>query len=278
MFNLSSQFKKTWFFILISGYAVFALLIWQIPDNNLHIHFLDVGQGEGVFIKTPQNHKILIDGGPQDKIIEELSEILPFFDRNIDLIILTHPHADHVDGLVEVLKRYNVDFVLWTGVDYSSRTYEEFLKTISELEIQIFIADKETNFLFGDVIFDLIFPFEQMISEKVRNLNNSSVALRLIYKDKIILFTGDLEKEMEYKLAESYKDYLKADILHAGHHGSKTSSTQVFLDQVKPEIIVIQSEKGNRHGHPHEEVLERLENMGIKILRNDIHGRVKFTF
>ena len=120
--------KKQIIITLLGLYLVLCFAYLQVPNHSFHLYFLDVGQGDSIFIKTPENHQILIDGGPQNKVIEELGEVMPFFDKSLDLVVLTHPHADHIDGLVEVLKRYRVDNVLVTGVNYENPTYKEFLK------------------------------------------------------------------------------------------------------------------------------------------------------
>lgn len=253
--------------------------IQQIPDNRFHIYFLDIGQGDSIFVKTPENHQILIDGGPKNRVLEEMNYVMPFFDRSIDMVVLTHPHADHVDGLVEVLKKYEVAAVLITGVIFKNPSYEEFLREIEKQNIKVFIAESGTDFKFGETIFDIIYPKKQLIGDKFENVNNSSVAMKIIYGDKEILLTGDLEKEVEAELVEDYGSTLKADILKAGHHGSNSSSTTEFLDQVKPEIVIIQSGENNSYGHPNSESLANMQKAGVrKILRNDLEGRIEFIF
>lgn len=263
---------------LVSMFVALGFAYWQIPDNEFRIYFLDIGQGDSVLIKTPENQQILIDGGPQNKVIEELAEVMPFFDKSLDLVVLTHPHADHIDGLVEVLKRYEVKNVLFTGVQDDGSVYKEFLKEIGEQEINLYIAEKNTDFRFGAVVLDVIYPSKQVLGENFNNLNNSSIAMKIFYKGKTILLTGDLEMEAEEKLIRSGTN-LKADIFKAGHHGSRTSSTWNLLKKVDPNIVVIQSGKNNKFGHPHAETLENLEKLGIeKVYRNDLNGRVEISF
>lgn len=278
MIEVSQKVKKCFFVGIIGSFILLIFLLFQLPDKLFHIYFLDIGQGDSILIKTPENHQILIDGGPGNKVIEELGQVLPYFDKSLDLVVLTHPDLDHLSGLVEVLKRYEVENVLLTGVDEQKADYQEFLLEILQQNIQVFVAESASDFSFGEVVFDIIYPFQQMIGEKVKNANNSSVSIKVIYKDKVILLTGDLELEGEEELTRSGLN-LKADIYKAGHHGSKTSSSLKFLQKIKPEIVVIQSGLGNNYGHPHKEVLENLEKIGVKqIHRNDLEGRIEFVF
>lgn len=276
--DFSYKVKQVILLVLAGVYVLVIFLFWQIPDKKLHLYFLDIGQGDSIFIKTPENNQILVDGGPQNKVVQELGEVMPFFDKSIDLVILTHPHADHVDGLVEVLKRYKVGAVIFTGVDFKNPSYDEFLREIDRQNIPFLIAESETDLRLGEILLDVIYPFKELIGEKFKNPNNSSVAVKLMYGNLAVLLTGDLEKEAEEELIKSGVD-LKADIFKAGHHGSKTSSTKAFLSRVKPEIVVIQSGQGNKFGHPNKETLENLEAMGVeKIYRNDLEGRIEFVF
>lgn len=278
MLFLDKKIRIRIMLILLLFYGCLAFAIYQLPDNLFHIYFLNVDQGDSIFIKTPNNHQILIDGGPKNLVIEELTKVMPFFDKSIDLVVLTHPHADHLDGLIEVLKRFKVSAVLMTGIDYKSPNYDEFLNEIDKQGVEIFIAESISDFKFGSVLLDVIYPKNQMIGMGIANVNNSSIAIKLNYKDKKILLVGDLEKEIEKELVAANLD-LSAQILKAGHHGSKTASTPEFLKRVAPEIVVIQLGKNNSYGHPHEEALENMKQSGVKsILRTDIEGQIEFTF
>ncbi len=278
MLPFSKKFRKTWTTVIVAGYVAFGMLFLQIPDQKFHIYFLDIGQGDSILIKTPQNHQILIDGGPGNTVIEELGEVLPFFDKSIDLIVLTHPHADHVDGLIEVIKRFNVDNVLITGVFYDSPDYKEFLNEIKEKNINVLFVESVTDFRFGNTVLDIIYPKNRIVGKKFPNANNSSIAMRVLYKNIKILLTGDIEAEAEQKLIQTGLD-LKADIFKAGHHGSKTSSSIDLLRKIRPTIAIIQSGAENSFGHPHKETLENFKKIGVKkIFRNDLQGRIEFIF
>ncbi|MEK7672683.1 MAG: ComEC/Rec2 family competence protein [Patescibacteria group bacterium] len=277
MSHFSKEFFKYSGLVIIIGFAMVFAFIFELPDEKFHINFLDIGQGDGIFIKTPENYQILIDGGPNDKVLEELNKVMPFYDKSIDFIVLTHPHADHINGLLEVIKKYDVESILITGVEYSNRNYQEMMSILREKDMNIYIAEKNQDFSFGSTILDVIYPFKPLISQDFENVNNSSIGIMVGFKDKKILLTGDLEIEGETELLR-YKN-LKADIFKAGHHGSKTSSTPALLEKVQPEIVVIQSGKGNKFNHPSKETLENFQQLGItKVRRNDLEGRIEFVF
>lgn len=272
-----SQIKKLYIYLIIA--SIFWIFIFlEIPDRKFHIYFLDIGQGDAVFIKTPQNHQILIDGGPQNNVIQELSDIIPFFDRSIDLVVLTHPHADHVDGLVEVLKRYKVQNVLHTGVNYKNSSYQEFLSEIQKQKIKTYIADDKNDFILGDVKIDVIYPFEIISGKSFKNINNASIAVIISHKTQKILLTGDLEEEVESELIKTDLN-LESNILKSPHHGSRTGSSMIFLNRVKPQKVVIQCGQDNSFKHPHPESIRNYHRSSVKeIYRNDLDGRVEFTW
>ena len=269
---------KGWALCLLGGYAALAVMIWQLPDDRFHLYFLNIGQGDSMLIKTPENQQILVDGGPKNYVLQQLDQVMPFFDKTIDLVVLTHPHADHVDGLVEVLKRYEVGAILLTGVDYKSPDYAEFLKVAAEKNIRTFIAENDLDFKFGEVILDVLYPEKPLLEKTFKNINNSSIVMKVLYGGKKLLLTGDMEVEEENLLMRTGLD-LKAEVLKVGHHGSKTASSKEFLKLVKPAMAIIQSGKGNPFGHPNQNTLDNLKAAGTQqIYRNDLNGRVEITF
>ncbi len=224
----------------------------------LEIDFYDVGQGDAIFIETGNGKQILVDGGPSSIILEKLGEEMPFYDRYIDLVILTHPEYDHINGLIEVIKRYNIGAIITNGVVRDTNQYKEWIKIIEQENIPIYIAQLGGQIVFGDdVEMDILYPFENLNGKEISNTNNSSIVAKLIYKDFEILLTGDIEKSVERKLIDSNLD-LQADVLKVAHHGSKTSSTEEFLKAVDSVLNIIQAGKDNKYGHPHDEVLARM--------------------
>lgn len=273
---------KIWgqiYFFICTTIILVIISFYYVPDQKVHIYFLDVGQGDSIFLKTPKNQNIIIDGGPDTKVLEELGKVMFFMDRTIDLMILTHPHSDHIRGLIEILKRYKVKNVMFTGISSDSADYHEFIKIIKDKNINIIFPDDEVDLYLGDQTFiDILYPFESLFGQNIENLNNSSIALKIIYKDHKILLTGDDEAPIESEILENGSD-IHSDIFKAGHHGSRTANTSAFLKAVKPQKIGIQCGIGNSFGHPHFEILSRLSELGISdIKRNDLDGRIEYSF
>ena len=246
------------------------LAVWDLSQDNLTVTFFDVGQGDAIFIETPQNQQILIDGGPTSIILEKLGREMPFWDRTIDLIILTHPEHDHMAGLIEVLKRYQVGNILWTGVVRDTAEYKEWQKLIKEEGAKIYIAQAGQQIEGGPTSINILYPLESLEGQESKDSNNTSIVARLVFGENSFLFTGDAPQSVEKKLLETAID---SDILKIGHHGSKTSSAQDFIGVVSPEVTVISAGKDNKYGHPAPEVLQNLS--GVKILRTDLDGDIK---
>jgi len=270
--------KLSWYILGSLGLAAALILIAifsQSQSQYLKVIVHDIGQGDAIFIETPEKYQILIDGGPDNSILAKLGKDLPFYDRSLDLIILTHPHDDHVTGLIDVLKRYDVKQILYTGVSHTAPNYIEWLKIIEDKEIPFKIAQSGQIIKLGETgKLYILYPFEDLTGEKVKNLNNTSILCRLIYDSTSFLFTGDAEKEEEQDLID-HNIYLKSDVLKVGHHGSNTSSTENFLRAVSPKIAAISVGKDNKFGHPSDKALERLESNKIKIYRTDENGDVE---
>jgi len=275
--------KKDSVFIIFGILVGLNILAWiavyEISQPRfLEVNFFDVGQGDAVLIETPQGHQILIDGGPDDTILERLGKEMPFWDRSLDLIILTHPSADHLNGLLMVLERYQVNQILWTGIEVDGVGYQRWTDSIVKENANIFIVLAGQRIRIGKGIYlDILHPTENLQGQKVKGgeaINNTSIVARLVYQQNSFLFTADAEKRIEKELLDR-GIYLDSDVLKVAHHGSKTSSIDEFIEKVSPEIAVIQVGKDNRYGHPHEEVLAILDKYGITILRTDQMGDIK---
>ncbi|MBI2625337.1 MAG: MBL fold metallo-hydrolase [Candidatus Nealsonbacteria bacterium] len=244
----------------------------------LEVTFFDVGQGDAIFIETPERWQTLIDGGPTSAVLEKLGKEMPFWDRTIDLVILSHPEHDHVAGLIEVLKRYEVKNVLWTGVVRDTEEYKEWVKVLNKENAKIIIAQAGQKI---DVCHcEVLHPFESLEGQEFKDSNNTSVIIKLVFGETSFLFTGDAYKSIERQLLGRAKQQpsqtwqqLDSDVLKVGHHGSKTSTAPEFIGAVSPEVAVISVGKDNKYGHPHQETLETLS--GIEILRTDQDGDIK---
>lgn len=269
LFKLLSGLLLIFFFLL-------ALTVNSQKDRqNLEVDFLDVGQGDSILIKTPYEQNILIDGGPDNSVLSELGRNLAFFDKELDLVILTHPHDDHVAGLVEILRRYQVKKVLITGVLHTAPDYLAFLNEIKRQGIETELADSPKDIALGDdLVLKILYPLSDLSGQKFENLNNTSIVAKLIYKNNTFLFTGDAEAEEEDELIKSGAD-LSAQVLKVGHHGSKTSTSQAFLDKVQPQYAVISVGQDNAFGHPDLRTLNTLEQNNVEILRTDLLGTIK---
>jgi competence protein ComEC len=270
-----SKFKYVFGFL-----AIVAILVWtavfQITDRNLHIYFLEVGQGDSIYVRTMNNYDLLIDGGPDKKVLSELGSVMPFWDRKIDLVILTHPHADHLAGLIEVLKRYQVGEIISTDAINTSPEYMELLRTIKDNHIFFHtIKTKDTKIVDRVVNLDFIWPIENYNDKQINDLNETSVVCKLTYNKFSVLLTGDINKEVEQKLLSDNSIDFSSNILKIPHHGSSTGLDENFLKAVYPDIAVIMVGEKNKFGHPSQAVLNKLSEYNIKTLRTDQNGNIE---
>lgn len=275
--------KKQFLQYFIVGLSVVAGLVWlavfQVEANSglLRVHFFDVGQGDAIFIETPDGNQVLIDGGPDNSVLAKLGETMPFWDRSIDLVMLTHPHADHLDGLAEVLKRYAVRTVIESGVNHSIPEYAEWKALLKEKGVHTMIAHAGQRVRLSDsASIDILTPFENFQGVSPKDIHDAVIVSKLVVASTTILFMGDAERSLEYQLLASGAD-IDVEVLKVGHHGSKTSTAEDFLKAVSPDIAVISAGRKNRYGHPHQGVIDRLQKFGIKIFRTDLDGDIKFV-
>ena len=243
------------------------------PGEEIAVHFIDVGQGDAVLIEA-QEANILIDAGTRaagDIVVEYL---VRRGIRELDVVIGTHPHADHIGGLIDVFQEFKVHRIIDAGVPHTTVTFDDYLTEI-EKQVEAGHATYEIPegqvLTMGALILTVLGPEGDLGS-----LNDNSVVCRVDFGDTSFLFTGDAEVAAEESLLRRGVN-LKADLLKIGHHGSRTSTTQAFLDAVSPAYAVIMAGEDNRYGHPHEEVLARLVSAGVNIFRTDVHGTVVFV-
>lgn len=247
------------------------------PDGLLHLYFLNVGQGDAIFLRTPAGTTILVDGGPEKKVLDELGAVLPFFAKTIDYVFLTHPDRDHIEGLLSVLRRYRIGQVIFTGTLSENFLSRRFLEIIREKNIPVRLARADNDIALPDGIkLDILFPLEFEI-QTTEKTNNTSIIMKIIYGEHEILLTGDAEAAEEEILLAHGVD-LAADMLKVAHHGSKTSSTENFLRAVSPKSCVILVGRYNSYHHPHPSILKRLSQHCREIFRTDTNGRLEFIF
>ena len=269
--------KENRILVVLMVLFCFNILAWLTVFNlnrqgSLEVNFFDVGQGDAIFIEMPGNQQILIDGGPGSAVLEKLGEEMPFWDRTIDLLILTHPHEDHLSGLIKVLENYEVENVLWTGVMMETSIFEKWQEAIKEAKV--YTAQSGQRVIAGKAVLEILYPFENLKDQKIKEVDNTSIVARLIFGNDSFLFTGDAFQSVEKQLAEK-GIFIESDILKVGHHGSKTSSGQDFIEEVSPGVAVISVGKDNKYGHPNQETLDTLAKYGIRIFRTDEQGDIK---
>ncbi len=247
--------------------------------KDLEVYFFDVGQGDSEFIITPQNHQILIDGGPDSSVLQKLSKAMPFWDRSLDMVVLSHPDKDHVAGLLEVLKIYKADYILWPGLGAPSPEYSEWLKVLENQEkfgAKIIVADSAKEILAGPARFDVLYPLESLVGQNSgTSANDACAVVKLIFGKNSFLFTGDISTQIEKKIINSAEN-VEAEVLKVAHHGSKYSTSELFLKEAQPKFAVIEVGK-NSYGHPTPEVLQRLEKYDINVFRTDNNKDVQMA-
>lgn len=265
------------FCLSLLGYLLYQQF-YLLKSPNLEVDFLDVGQGDSILIKTPYEQNILIDGGPDNSVINQLGKNLPFYDKTIDLMILTHPDADHVYGLPEVLNRYKVKKVLYTGLVHTSSGFLEWLKLIKDKNIPMDIAIMGQKINLGpDLDLEILWPNRSYQGQRSEDNNITSIVARLIYGKTSFLLTGDAPIEAEEAMVnEIGQSHLQAnDVLKVAHHGSKYSTSKEFLMSVNPKYAIISVGKDNKFGHPNLRVLDSLKDLKIETLRTDQGGTVR---
>ncbi|OGG48009.1 hypothetical protein A3D66_03015 [Candidatus Kaiserbacteria bacterium RIFCSPHIGHO2_02_FULL_50_9] len=248
-------------------YAVFA----EKPQG-LTVVFFDIGQGDSIFIESPAGNQVLIDGGPNAKVLQELGKVMPLYDRTIDMLILTNPDQDHFAGFLDVLKQYEIATVMEPGTVGKSQMYPEFEKEVTaEGATRVLARRGQVVDLGGEAYLKILFPDLDVSTETP---NNGSIVMRLVYGETEVLLTGDATQKVENHLLAIDPTELKSDVLKVGHHGSRTSTGAGFIAAVAPEYAVISLGKDNRYGHPHQETLDTLSKFGVRIFRTGEEGTI----
>ena len=281
------------FGVLVLGVAAILLGVPSSPDKNLHIIACDVGQGDAILI-TYESAQVLIDGGPDSKILDCLGKYLPFWDRKIEVVILTHPQLDHYGGLIEVARRYEIENFVANALDSSADAYQELKREISDRGIRVTNPTQSTALRYGSLYIDIVHPSQSFLlqnSKSTQTTNNTdvlgsftsnidpnefSIVAILSFGEFDALFTGDLTPDVipEVIAGGELKD---VDFIKVPHHGSKNGLTQELIEATTPEAAVISVGKNNRFGHPHEQVLTLLKDFGVETLRTDEQGDIEIV-
>lgn len=272
--------KKHIQWAVLAVFLIFNIFIWSATlradrHGELTVAFLDVGQGDAVYIEAPNGNQVLIDGGPSGgAVLRALGRVMPFWDRSLDMVLATHPDQDHVGGLPAVIDRMNVDSVVTTENTSDTGAYGAFEKAILEKHPQRILARTGERIILDDgVVLEVLFPDRNTAGWES---NTASIVARLSYGDESFLFTGDSPEGVEQYLVGKNGGALHSTVLKLGHHGSYTSSSRVFLSAVNPEYTVISAGKDNKYGHPHKEVIDLLSEFKIPFLSTVDHGNIIF--
>lgn len=263
------------------------LLIFQSQNlSKTRLVFCDVGQGDGILIASGSK-QVVVDGGPDNKILSCPEDKMPFWDRTIELMVLTHPQKDHMAGLLDVLARYKVRMIVLTGVKNNTQIFKAWEEAVQKEGAKIYTPDINDQFLLQGptlkqgrtLVLTVLWPSKEMIGKWTQNppsdLNQTSIVMRLDFgpsADGCAYLTGDIPKEILENLIDR-----SCQILKVAHHGSKTGTNEKILDLAKPQTAVIQVGRDNRFGHPHQQILDMLSQRAIKILRNDISGTIELS-
>jgi competence protein ComEC len=273
---MKSKFKELILasLLLTTLFVVYICFEFQ-PKNYLRISFLDIGQGDAILFQTPRGGKILVDGGPDKKVLSRLGQELPIYTKNIELVIATHSDSDHITGLIDVLKNYNVKVLLYSLPNSDSEISKELIKVAILKNTQIVQVDRPMIIKTDDgLIIKILFPVKNM--DGIVETNAASIVSQFVFGENKIMLTGDLSQVGEIFLVNKYGTSLKSDILKLGHHGSDSSNNPEFIQKILPEVAIVSAGENNSFGHPHKSVLDLLGEFKIPVLLTSASGTINF--
>ena len=268
------KFKYLLILVLFANISVW-LVVTSLPDGKLKLVACDVGQGDAILV-TYNNFQILTDGGPDKKVLDCLSKYMPFWDRKIDVVILTNNDLDHYGGLIEVFKRYHIGKYIQNPVPDSTQGYSVLEEVVGSKGIDTLIAQQGQRLHYDLIYLDILYPEDSGGGLKTKSQNNFSTVTKLTFGSFEALLTGDIEEETSDYIANTIEvggvDYIKVP-----HHGSRNGLTKLLLEKTKPEIAVISAGKKNKYGHPHAQIIDMLTESGVKILGTYKTGNIVLT-
>ncbi|HMO78003.1 MAG TPA: MBL fold metallo-hydrolase [Candidatus Paceibacterota bacterium] len=251
-----------------------AALLAAKQNNELTVAFLDVGQGDAIYIETFDGVQVLIDGGASNSVLSELGENMPLLDRSLDVVLATHSDKDHIGGLVEVLARYEIDQLILTENTNDTAVARAFAAAVAAEGAPILLARAGQEIILGASTTLVI--YSPATNPATWESNSASIVAQLKYGETEFMLTGDASINIEEYLVGSYGPALKSEVLKLGHHGSRTSTAELFLDMVTPIYAVASAGKDNSYGHPHAEVVNKLTKRGISLLSTADLGTIVF--
>lgn len=272
---------------ILAGLFLFGVILWVVQFSNpfglfgsgqsqfLTVTFLDIGQGDSILIQTPDGVQMLIDGGPDGTVLRRLAKEMPWFDRTIDVVLGTHPDKDHIGGLVDVLKNYQVANIITTENRSRTSVDNAFSDAITKEKANIIMARAGQVFMLGASTSVTVFSPDH--DPTGLETNTSSIVVKVSYGDIDFMLTGDAPINIEEYLVKVYGQALSSEVLKLGHHGSRTSSSENFLKTVHPVYGVVSAGKNNSYGHPHIEVVDAVRAHNIKLVSTIDSGSIHFT-
>lgn len=261
--------------LILLNTLVYSAIYIEETRPPLTVTFFDVGQGDATLIEAENGNRMLIDVGGGAKTASVIAESLPFYDQSIDVVAISHPHADHLDGLTPMLEYVDVGVVLDSGSGYRTSVVEDYNSAIDNHGVDRVYARRGMHIrLSEDVFATVLFPDR---NTHEMDPDSASMWLKLNHKDISFLFTGDAFSTIESYMADLDGKYLESEVFHAGHHGSRTSNSLDLLMTVMPEYTVVSASEDNSYGHPHEEVLERFDYVGAETLKTFLEGDIVFV-
>lgn len=251
----------------------------NIPDGQLHLYFLDVGQGDALLLQTPEGKWGMVDTGRSPDLLSKVQEFMPTTNRELEFVVLTHPDADHIESVLEVLTAYKVKYLFWNKTAKQNGLISELKNLVTSTDTIDMPLKENNDFVVGCCTkFNVLWPSKDFDTYHETESNNISIALLVSYKDFDVFTAGDLPTEFEDKLVRlSDVKQTQVEVLKVGHHGSRTSTSNEFLRLLNPEIGIISVGKGNSYGHPTPEVIQNLANNHVQILRTDLLGNVEIS-
>jgi len=267
--------------IIFTVLIIFFILIFQINDKQTKVIFCDVGQGDAAYIRIKNQVDVLIDAGPDKKVLNCVGRYMPFWDRKIELVIISHPQKDHFGGLLSLIDRYQIEKIFFTQVDNQNQTFQRLKEKIDIKKIPVYYPTAGTKVKILDSQLIFYWPTEEFIKNKIANdVNHYSLVFVFIQNQSKILFTGDASPLVFYKLLNQSKsnlaDLKKINILKVPHHGSKNGLIKEFIQLADPQVAVISAGKNNPYGHPHQQILEVLKAQKVQIRRTNVEGDIVF--
>jgi competence protein ComEC len=253
---------------------IFPVISSPTASNVLTVTFLDVGQGDAILVETPDGVQLLIDGGPDNTVLRRLAHELPWFDTSLDMVLGTHPDKDHIGGLVDVLKRYKVNKIITTENTGETMVASSFQKELLGEGVPVEMARAGQVYQLGAST--TITIFAPANNPEMLESNTASIVARLSYGEIDFMLTGDAPSSIEAYLVKTYGEELRSEVLKLGHHGSKTSSSDEFLDTVTPRYAVVSAGKDNSYGHPHQNVVAAVLARTITLLSTADAGSITF--